>query len=296
MSGNLYWLASYPKSGNTWMRVLLTNYFRDPDAPAHINDLDGGPIASARTVFDDNIGVEASDLTQREIERLRPAVYESISKSVAQYRIDEPPKPDQLVMPPILKVHDAFTLTEDGVPLLSKLATAGAIYLLRNPLDVVPSFAHHSAKEIDATIANMADDDFGFVSNPKRLHNQLRQRLLSWSGHVQSWTQEPDLRRIVVRYEDMIDDTARELTRVIEFLEIEPEVERIERSVANSAFDKLAAQEAEDPFQERFSGSGNFFRKGVVGDWTTALTAEQVAQVCDDHAAVMHDFGYLPLP
>lgn len=48
MSGNIYWLASYPKSGNTWMRILLTNYLRDGDEPADINNLDGGPIASAR--------------------------------------------------------------------------------------------------------------------------------------------------------------------------------------------------------------------------------------------------------
>ncbi|MFM7323346.1 MAG: sulfotransferase, partial [Nodosilinea sp.] len=44
--GNIYWLASYPKSGNTWMRILLTNYLRNADSPAAINSLDGGPIAS----------------------------------------------------------------------------------------------------------------------------------------------------------------------------------------------------------------------------------------------------------
>ena len=45
---DIVWLASYPKSGNTWMRALLTNYWRDGAAPADINELDGGPIASAR--------------------------------------------------------------------------------------------------------------------------------------------------------------------------------------------------------------------------------------------------------
>ena len=45
--GNIYWLASYPKSGNTWMRLLLTNYLRNAGEAADINSLDGGPIASA---------------------------------------------------------------------------------------------------------------------------------------------------------------------------------------------------------------------------------------------------------
>ncbi|NOZ51459.1 MAG: sulfotransferase domain-containing protein, partial [Chloroflexi bacterium] len=75
----IIWLASYPKSGNTWMRVFLTNYLRDSDEPAEINNLDGGPIASARDIFDRVIGVESSDLTAEEIDRFRPAVYEQVA-------------------------------------------------------------------------------------------------------------------------------------------------------------------------------------------------------------------------
>ncbi len=72
----IVWLASYPKSGNTWMRAFLSNYLADGDKPVDINSLDtGGPIASARTIFDEAVGVEASDLTQDEIERYRPRVY-----------------------------------------------------------------------------------------------------------------------------------------------------------------------------------------------------------------------------
>ncbi len=56
----IYWLASYPKSGNTWLRTLITNYLRDAETPADINELDGGPIASARLWFDEWVGVEAS--------------------------------------------------------------------------------------------------------------------------------------------------------------------------------------------------------------------------------------------
>ena len=78
----IIWLASYPKSGNTWMRTFLTNYWRDAAEPVDINSLEGGPIASARRVFDDAVGVEASDLTPAEIERLR-AVLEAANLPVA---------------------------------------------------------------------------------------------------------------------------------------------------------------------------------------------------------------------
>lgn len=47
--GKIFWLASYPKSGNTWIRILLTNYLRDGQGPADISErLEGGPIAGAR--------------------------------------------------------------------------------------------------------------------------------------------------------------------------------------------------------------------------------------------------------
>jgi hypothetical protein len=79
------------------MRILLTNYLRNGDSPADINSLDGGPIASARVVFDDTVGIEASDLTQDEIERYRPFVYEQLSEQAKESLF--------------LKVHDAFTYT-----------------------------------------------------------------------------------------------------------------------------------------------------------------------------------------
>lgn len=292
-AGSLYWLASYPKSGNTWMRILLTNYFSGGGEPADINALDGGPIASARQVFDDNVGIKASDLTQDEIERLRPAVYELVSANHRRY-VDAHPEAAIGQAPPILKVHDAWTLTPDGVPLLSVSATAGAIYLLRNPLDVVPSFAHHSGWTLDKTIEKLASEDTSFVSNPRRLDLQLRQRLLTWSNHVRSWTAQPKVPTLVIRYEDMIDDAADQLRKAVQFLGHAPDENRIDVAVEHSRFDKLKAQESQTPFRETSSAAANFFRKGVVGDWQTTLTVEQAERVCRDHGTVMAEFGYLP--
>lgn len=289
--GNLFWLASYPKSGNTWMRILLTNYLRDADEPADINNLDGGPIASARAIFDDNVGIEASDLTQDEIELLRPRVYEMISDQVTEARAenanDDPP-------PPFLKVHDAYTLTTAGVPLISKAATSGAIYLLRNPLDVVESFAHHSAQSSEYIVKNMASADFAFVDKPKRLHNQLRQRLLTWSQHVTSWVDEPGLPVHVVRYEDLSANTESVFAGVLRFAGFTPDPDRVAKAVDFSSFDRVQAQETEAGFGEKMPGAKSFFRKGIVGSWSGTLTADLAAQVCRDHHAVMDRFGYEP--
>lgn len=277
--GKIYWLASYPKSGNTWMRALLTNYLHRAEQPADINSLGDGPIASARQAFDNYVGIEASDLTADEIERYRPLVYEQMS--------------EQATEPLFLKVHDAFTYTRYGYPLISKAATAGVIYLLRNPLDLVVSFAHHSATTVERMIRKMADPDYAFVDNPQKLHNQLRQRLLTWGGHVTSWVDEPELRLLLVRYEDLQADPIAVFTGVVRFCGLDDDAARIARAVEFSRFDRMRQQEAEHGFSEKMPRAASFFRKGTSGSWREALTPELAARLIADHREVMDRFGYL---
>ena len=62
-----------------------------------------------------------------------------------------------------------------------------AIVIVRDPRDVAPSLANHSAFGIDEAIAFMSDREAGFCARTDRLHNQLRQQLPGWSGHIASW-------------------------------------------------------------------------------------------------------------
>jgi len=277
--GNIIWLASYPKSGNTWMRILLTNYLRDGDEPADINALDTGPIASARHAFDENVGVEASDLTEEEIERYRPYVYEQMSAAS-----------DQTLY---LKVHDAFTYTDAGYPLISKRATRGVLYLVRNPMDVAASFAHHSHCSVEKMVRAMGNERYSFVAKSDRLHNQLRQRLLTWSGHVSSWVDEQGIDVHVVRYEDMQANPEATFAQVIRFLGLDNDLARIRKAIDFSRFDRMQAQEQEKGFGEKMPKAESFFRKGQVGAWREQLTGDLIDQLVTDQGTVMKRFGYL---
>jgi aryl sulfotransferase len=275
----IYWIASYPKSGNTWTRTFLTNYWRNLDQPVDINELEGGPIASARNLFDESVGLESSDLTSAEIERLRPRVYRAVAEA----------SPENLY----LKVHDAYTYTPDGVPLLSKEATAGAIYLIRNPLDVLVSFAHHSARPVEKMVKALNDPDYAFVNDPRRMHNQLVQKLLTWSGHVRSWVDEPGLNLLVLRYEDLHRDPEAAFGAMVRFAGLEFDAERLRKAIRFSSFDVLQAQEREHGFGEKMPLSESFFRKGKIGTWREQVSDELAAQVVQAHRDVMTRFGYL---
>ncbi len=183
----IIWLASYPKSGNTWFRAFLSNLRQNPDTPVSINALDGTSAAS-RERFDDAVGIESSALTLPEIERLLPTVFECIAA--------------QSEGALFLKMHDAYMHTRDDRPRVPEQATQGAIYFLRNPLDLAISFAHHLGTDIDTAIDRMADETHALADGPGRVHRSLRQPLLSWSSHVLSWLNGPGFPVHVIRYEE----------------------------------------------------------------------------------------------
>jgi len=278
---NIVWLASYPKSGNTWFRIFLTNLLLDGDEPADINQLEKTPIASERNMFDDAVGFEAADLSYDEVDRLRPAVYEQLSREAEEVRF--------------MKIHDAYTYV-DGCkdkPLVSLNAARGAVYILRNPLDVVISFANHSGISIDKAIERATDEKNCFCARPGRLHNQLRQRLLSWSSHVLSWVDAPGIEVHVMTYEEMKRNPLATFTAAIHFAGLQKTRLQVEKALAFSDFKEIQLQEKEKGFKEKPVKCESFFRKGNVGDWKEVLTDAQVQTVIRQHRDVMTRFGYL---
>lgn len=276
--GGIYWLASYPKSGNTWFRTFLKNLIEDGDEPADINDLSIGNVASSRVWLDEVLGFDTAELDPDEVDRLRPEVYRwSLRDDAIGYH----------------KIHDAYTSTLNGEPLVSREATLGALYILRNPLDVAPSYANHNHSSIDDAITRMSEHDHALCKSRKGLPNQVRQRLLTWSEHVLSWVDAPDLNCRVIRYEDMLEDPLAAFTRAARFLQLPHDTARIAKAIRFSDFKVLSRQEEEKGFREKAPKTERFFRQGKSGDWRDKLTPEQIARIVAEHGKVMRRFGYL---
>ncbi len=275
----IIWLASYPKSGNTWLRVFLANLQRDQDTPVDINSLERSS-AHARQCFDLALGYEAGDLTHEEVDLLRPEVYRYLAARAEQ--------------PIIFKVHDAYTILSDGQPLFPPEVTAGVVYLVRDPRDVCVSYAHFQGGNYDRILALMADPH-GMIAGPRDrlILAGLRQRLLTWSQHVLSWVDAPGLRKLVLRYETMLAQPLETFTAVAAFLGMTQEPARIRRAIAFSSLRELQRQESQDGFREASAPHRAFFRKGKAGSWREVLTDAQVRRMIEDHRTVMQRFGYL---
>ena len=278
-AGSIVWLASYPRSGNTWLRALLTNWLEDGEDPASINALVGGPNPSERCVFDEWLGLSSSDLVPEEILRLRPRLHEALAA--------------ELPRPTFVKVHDACLRTAGGALLFPPGATCGAVYLVRNPLDVAVSCAHFWNWPVARGVAELCRPEAALSQPAGGIHEMLPQALLTWSGHVASWLDQGELPVHVARYEDLLANPEAAFGAILRFAGFEPEAGRLARAVGHARFERLRAEEERSGFHEKPPTCSSFFRAGRAGSWREALSREQVRALVDAHAPLMERFGYL---
>ncbi len=274
--GGIFWLASYPKSGNTWLRAFIATLVSGE--PADINKLKFlGAIASDRFAFDEALGIAAADLTWEQQTNLRPRAYELWAAEAQR--------------PLYCKAHDCYDLTPAGEPLFPSKAACGAVYVLRDPRAVAVSFAHHTGRPIKAEIARMEDANASLSGSEHHLNQQLHQRLRSWSDHVRSWLAAP-FPVHVVRYEDMHADAGTAFGAIARFLGLPHDPERIACAVAATSFSRLQGQERASGFFEKPHHAAAFFREGRTDGWRDVLTPEQVARIEHAHGPTMQRFGY----
>ena len=271
----IMWLASYPKSGNTWLRAFLANYLPNAPKPVNINALRDFAYGDMRIEYYERVsGKRGADLRGPEINLLRPRVHRLIATSSAD-----------LVF---MKTHSALTEI-DGIPTITPEATYGAIYMVRNPMDVAVSFAHHNGLDMDDAVDSLCLDNLYIPAAEGR----VPQILTSWSSHVRGWTRAPGLHFVLVRYEDMIAAPTRTFGAILDFLDVSRERARLKRALRFSSFKVLSQQEKTSGFGERPPDTGRFFRKGKVGTWRQELSSGHVEVLVSHHREAMQELGYL---
>jgi len=276
MSGIL-WLASYPKSGNTWLRAFLQNLLTNADKPNAIENLAQFTKGDTQLhLFQHVSSKPLGELTEQEIAALRPQAHRALAQS----------SPDTVMV----KTH-CYLGEYLGVAQISMDYTSGAIYIVRNPLDVCISMAPHFGISIDEAIDWMADSSFDGGGGD----DEVPYHVSSWSTHVESWTASDASDFLhVMRYEDMLYKTLPTFKGVARFLGLKPPTERIKRAIKFSSFRQLRAQEDEKGFVETSVHAERFFRTGKAGQWKETLSKTQIDKVVEDHHVMMEKFKYLP--
>ncbi|MBZ8118815.1 sulfotransferase domain-containing protein [Roseovarius sp. LXJ103] len=255
------WLASYPKSGNTWIRSLLAHYFMPPGKAPDINNLRQFTTADVRQdFFDAANGGAFQGKGLEEWVRMRGPALRLIAASKQGHHF--------------VKTH-CQTIQLFGADLIPPEITAGAIYVMRNPFDLAPSFARHQSADIDTAIERMCLENT-VMGTPTGIYDALGR----WDDHIARWTEAPGLKRRIVRYEDLLKRPAKEMRGLLEdFLSVKVEPQKLARAVKATSFANMQKQEREKGFNERPEGMKAFFAKGQSGVWRTDLTPAQVGRI-----------------
>lgn len=273
-----YWIASYPKSGNTWLRLALRALIHPDQALDASSSSRFAPNASQRSDLEEALDLESGDLTPMELQTLRPVAYRALAARAAR--------------PLYRKVHDAWTATPDGAPLFPPEVTLGALYIVRDPRDVAVSWAHFAAVGLDEAVATLCDPGAALHARPDQPALDIPQRLLCWSGHARSWLNAPGRPCCLLRYEDMLADPVAALSRAASYVGVPYDAAAIQRAIAATRFDVLREQEARCGFDGGQPRGVAFFRSGRAGQWRAALNAEQATRVWNTHREMMCKLGY----
>lgn len=269
----IYWLASYPRSGNSWSRAVLTSLMAGaPDRPPDILRLSAAPTAIDRDAFDTEFDCISSEMTTDQIDRLRPDFHLRLA--------------ERSQAPFMIKLHCAYRHASDGRPLFPAQATKGVVLIVRNPLDIAVSLAPFLDITLDTAIDWMARPDAELSGQNEGSTPAIPQRIGTWSAHTASWLDQNALPLHLVRYEDLLADPVMHFGALAAFVGIDVTPQQVTNAVAQSRIELLQAQEIE------YSGRARFFRRGGAGGWQDTLTAAQSARLRDDHHAMMRRLGY----
>jgi aryl sulfotransferase len=278
MTPRTVWLASYPKSGNTWVRAMMAAL---DQGSVDLNTMRRSVIASARAPLERLTGLVSSELSREEAELLRPLVDAQLDgRGTAEEGLWH------------RKIHDAL-FTEGGTPIIPPEATRAAIYLVRDPRDVAVSYSHHRGTDIAEIVRSMASPSADVAGYHRRVHTQFRQHLGTWSSHVEGWLDHELFPVVLVRFEDILANPVAQLARIANTLGREATTEQLEAAVAATSFNELRTQEIESGFHEGPHRERAFFRRGIAGAWRDELPLELAAQIESDHGRVMARLGYL---
>ena len=265
-------LVSYPKSGNTWTRFLLGNLMNPNER-----------------------------ITFANVERKVPDIYAKSRKALKR-----------IPSPRVIKSHECFDPRYRHV-----------IYIVRDPRDVAVSAYHYDRKgknvpdnyPIETYVATRfmkTYEYFGtwgehagsWLVNSKnifelsRLKNSFLGTSASWGENVMSWlgARGHDREFLIVRYEDLLEDTQREMTRIAEFLHLNASADRIAKAVELSSADNMRMLEAKQSHEWVTTRESRkdipFVRAAKSGQWSQTLPAESVALIEESWGPVMRLLGY----
>ena len=278
----IIWIASYPKSGNTWVRFFLNSLLFSKGSAVNINDIKI-KLFPIRKDFE--------NLTEN-VDNLEEFVKNCL---FAQERINLENKIK------IFKTHNAYWHSKN-FSFTNEKNTLATIYIVRDPRNVITSIKNHYIIEnYEKSLEFMTNEQkiIGIKKNPN-LEIDLPTVISSWKNHYNSW-KKLNAKYLLIKYEDLINEPLKEFTKIVKFLEqisnFKFKLKDVIESVDNCDFVNMKNQENNHGFVEAPTNNlgepMKFFNLGPNNNWEKMLNPKIVKNLENEFGSEMKEIGYL---
>ena len=222
------------------------------------------------------------------IDQNDPVTFSNVESRIPEIYFNRDRFLRQLPRPRMIKSHECFQPHYPHV-----------IYIVRDPRDVAVSFYHHNVKA-----RNIPDDYPMATFVPRFIAGEFDVKFGSWRDNVLSWTvlRGNDPRFLMLRYEDMKLDPARELASIVAFLErysfrkIDSSPGALQRAVERSSPERMRALEKQEAgnwvLTKKTRSDKPFVRSAIAGGWKSQLDPASVAAIESAWGDLMQSLGY----
>ena len=271
----ILWLSSYPKSGNTWARIFLTNYlFEETEDPfANIDKIRSYPRKSFFNF-----------LEKKDFESLKDREQNFRQYIISQEKINLNGELN------LLKSH-SYCGVLNGNNFSNSDNTAGFIYFVRDPRSVAISLSHHMNQSLEKAVDMMLNKNQFMQPEDS---DGLLEFFSSWKINYLSW-KNSKYPKLIIKYEELkknpFDTFKKILNFISQFKKIEIDDEKIHKIIKKCEFENLQNQEKIKGFKER-KGKELFFRKGEIDEWKNKLPNSLNELIKKNFNSEMQELGY----
>ena len=238
------WLESYPKSGNTWVRMFLDAYFL---GEVDINDVVTSVTddSSPRHQVGDGSKVETFPIAVQQL--TRPMALLRLVRQFEANRFAD--------IPLFVKTHNQHVIA-NGIELLPMELTKAVVHIVRDPREVLPSFSTHMGKSQEEGLERMEDKlNVIFQEGMAAVADFVG----SWNDHTKAYLNNDTHNVRTWRYEDMKADPVRVFSEILEHSGVTPSKARVKEALEKVKLDRLKKQEEKKGFSESSPYAENQF-------------------------------------
>src|SRR5210317_56737 len=258
----IMWIASYPKSGNTYLRSFLSTYY-----------------FSKNGKFNFDLLQNINQFPSLRYSNRKAYTYFDAAKNWILNQTDFFDKKNFF----FLKTHNSLE-QYFGKKFTTSSETLGAIYIVRDPRNVITSMYNHYSMTYDEALKKMNDQNASLSLTDSEKDYSNLSFLGSWSNHYKSWKNNFEFKTLFIKYEDLTNDAYNQFCKILEFIgELNGKNEVIDKkklnnSIEATSFSNLKKQEQMHGFKESLSykinDKTNFFNLGFKNDWKKILPKE----------------------